>query len=303
MSKVLVAKKYNFKLDISINEFNERFDQILTNRNNQIGKYLKGNLQNDAFSIKARNRLFDSSMDESKLFATFFELTGRTKQADEGIEVDLKLRIKPLVQVYWLIGYVILLSYIFPLNTNFEILIIPIIALINYGMMKVGISISSPFFIDLFKELYGLKRDKIKDLNLTIEEKDNLKIITTKKGKRILNNIGLPLLAGLLLMAIYNDTELLQFLIFVTLTVYFFLAFHQFYLNYKLTQLKTSRELVDFWLFYKMAKFPIPNFLFKLKKTDKTDLEELRRKYNILTVFMYTCLIVSLSLIIIKLEK
>jgi hypothetical protein len=302
MNKLLAIKKYHFKLDISESEFKDRFNQTLTNRNNSIGKYFKGNLQEDSFTIKARNRIFDFSMNESKMFATFYELVGTSSQVDSGIEVDLKIRIKPFTQLYWLIGYILLGFVIFPLSTNFELLIIPIVALINYAIMKIGILISAPFFINGFKEIYNLKNDTLQDLNLKIEEKDNLKIIRTKKGKRILNNIGLPFLAGLFLIAIYSDTELFQFLIFVPLTIFVFLAFHQYYLSYKLKQLRSSNEIVDFWLFFKMAKFPIPSFMFKLKHTDSIDLEKIRKKYNILTGIMYACLLISIILTMVELE-
>lgn len=302
MNKILAIKKYQFKLDISVDEFKDRFNQSLTNKNNSVGKYFKGKLQNDSFTIKARNRMFDFSMDESKMFATFFELVGKSSQIDSKTEVDLKIRIKPFTQIYWLIGYIILGFMIFPLSSTFELLILPIVALINYVMMKVGISISAPWFIDGFKEVYDLKQDSLQDLNLKIEVKGNVKIIRTKKGKRILNNIGLPFLAGLFLMAIYSDTELLQFLIFVPLTIFVIIAFHQYYLSYKLKQLRSTNEIVDFWLFFKMAKFPIPSFLFKIKQIDRVDLERFRKRFNLLTGLMYSCLIASLILLIFGLE-
>lgn len=302
MSNLLVIKKYHFKLDISVDDFKNRFNQSLTNKNNSIGKYFKGYFKNDSFSIKARNRIFDFSMDVSNLFATFFELTGTFSQVDSGTEVNIKIRLKPLTQIYWLIGYIILGFILFPLNTNFELLIIPIVALINYAMMKIGISISAPFFIDGFKEIYNLRKDTLQDLNLKIEEKDNIKIIRTKKGKRILNNIGLQFITGLFLLAVYTDTELFQFLIFVPSTIFVFLAFHQNYLSYKLKQLKSSNEIVDFWLFFKMAKFPIPSFVFKIKHTNRIDLEKIRHKYNVLTVIMYVCFIISAILIMYEFE-
>lgn len=302
MNKILAIKKYQFKLDISVDEFKDRFNQSLTNKNNPVGKYFKGKLQNDSFTIKARNRMFDFSMDESKMFATFFELVGKSSQIDSKTEVDLKIRIKPFTQIYWLIGYIILGFMIFPLSSTFELLILPIVALINYVMMKVGISISAPWFIDGFKEVYDLKQDSLQDLNLKIEVKGNVKFIRTKKGKRILNNIGLPFLVGLFLMAIYSDTELLQFLIFVPLTIFVIIAFHQYYLSYKLKQLRSTNEIVDFWLFFKMAKFPIPSFLFKIKQIDRVDLERFRKRFNLLTGLMYSCLIASLILLIFGLE-
>ena len=246
--------------------------------------------------------MFDFSMDESKMFANFYELVGTYSQLDSKTEVDLKIRIKPFTQIYWLIGYIILGFMIFPLSSTFEFFILPIVALINYVMMKVGISISAPWFIYGFKEIYNLKQDSLQDLDLRIEEKGNVKIIRTKKGKRILNNIGLPFFAGLFLMAIYSDTELLQFLISVPLTIFMILAFQQYYLSYKLKQLRTSNEIVDFWLFFKMAKFPIPSFMFKTKQTDTIDLEKIRKRYNILTGIMYTCLMISIILTLYELE-
>ena len=299
MSKLLAIKKYNLILDLSEIDFKEKFENNLTNRDTYIGKYLNGTIENNSFTIRTRNHLFD--FDKNRQFTYFYELVGNFEQVDSKLNVNLKIRIKPFIQLLWLIGYILLALFIFPLSTTFEFFIIPFIVLINYILMKVGVSISEPFFIDSFRNLYGLKNDILNDLKLTIDYQDDIRILKSKKGKRILNNIGLSLLIVLLLIAISRDTELLQFMIFVSLTILIILSFHQFYQNYKLKQLTTSKEIVDFWLFYKMAKFPIPSFLFQFKKLETIYLDNIRIRYNIITGFIYTCLIATLIMTIIEL--
>lgn len=299
MNKLLAVKKYNLKLDISEKGFKDKFESNLTNKRSGIGKYLKGNVENKSFTIRTRNRLFDFNQDRQ--FSYFYELVGNFEQVNSKLNVNLKIRIKPLVQLYWLIGYILLALFIFPLTTPIEFFIIPFIILINYILMKVGILISEPFFIDSFRSLYGLKNDILKDLKLTVDYQDDIRIIKSKKSNRILKNIGLSFFIILFLIAISRDTELLQFMIFVPVTILIILSFHQFYQNYKFKQLSTSNEIVDFWLFYKMAKFPIPSFLFKFKKVNSIYLDDIRKRYNILTGFNYACLITSLIMTIIEL--
>lgn len=298
MDKILAIKKYHFELDISLDEFKTRFTQsLIKNPSNSI-KQFKGSLQDNTFTIKTQNRAFDFSTDDRMMFAIFFELVGKASKINSGTFVDLKLRVKPLTQVYWLLGYLFLGFVIFPVHSIFEVLIIPLVALINYAIMKVGIAISASFFMDRFKEIYNLKNDTIQDLNLKIEEKNNLIIIRTEKGTRILNNIMLPFFGSLFLLAIYSHTEITQFLIFVPLTIFIFLTFHQYYLSYKLKELRTSSEIVDFWLFYKLAKIPVPSLAFKKKNAERDDLESARQIYNALTGLMYACLLISLILTI-----
>jgi hypothetical protein len=302
MINFFVVKKYKYDLNITSELFKHRFEFNLNNSLLPFGNHFKGKIIHDTFTIKPLNKISVFSIDPARQFAYFFELVGKYKQADEKLEVDLKLRIKTSIQIYWIITYVILAIPILGFDFTSSWLFFSTAVFISYVIMKIAIGISESFFIDSFKELYDFKNDFLKDSNIKIEEKENVKIIRTKKVKRISNDIGLTIFALLFLTAIYYGADLLKFFIYISVISFLFLSYHQFYQAYKIQQIRTYNEIVDFWLFYKMAKFPIPSLLFKLKKLEQKVAEKSRGKYNILTAFMYCCLINILILVLVKFE-
>ncbi|QQS50973.1 MAG: hypothetical protein IPM71_15565 [Bacteroidota bacterium] len=287
--KYLLKKKYSLDLNFSEEDFRRKFKSKFSERNKDSIRGLKGVVEAKTFTINHPYNMLIPDYSGDRFIYSLFELIGSYNCHEGKTKVDLTVRLTVFTKFMMLLCLGITSTLIFVASGIYGFLICPLLVALLYLFLRVGLYISEPLYLDNFKLAFGLINEVLKDYSF--EVKENIATIRISRKKRILYNIlAISILSAVYLSMVLTSSDQ-EYILSTIIFIFIILTSHQNHLDYSIKLILKNSQVVDFWLFYKMALIPVPSLLFKIKKSQKNEIKKLRFKYNIITGLLYGCIV------------